>query len=66
MMRTTHDSRAPARAHGARRLQAIRHGIERWLRIGIHRLGLGKGAACARYERRHARLAGPRPGARLG
>lgn len=35
------------------------------LRCGFLRLIYGKGWACADYQRRHARLAGPRPGARL-
>lgn len=35
------------------------------LRQGLLRLIYGKGWACADYQRRHARLAGPRPGARL-
>jgi hypothetical protein len=35
------------------------------VRCGILRLIYGKGWACADYQRRHARLAGPRPGARL-
>jgi hypothetical protein len=35
------------------------------VRCGVLRLVYGKGWACADYQRRHARLAGPRPGARL-
>jgi hypothetical protein len=35
------------------------------LRCGFLRLIYGKGWACADYQRRHAPLAGPRPGARL-
>lgn len=34
-------------------------------RCGVLRLVYGKSWACADYQRRHARLAGPRPGARL-
>lgn len=53
-MRTS--SRAKARL--GRLAGAIRH--------GLFRLIYGKRWACARYERRHVPLAGPRPGARLG
>jgi hypothetical protein len=35
------------------------------LRCSLLRLIYGKGWACADYQRRHAPLAGPRPGARL-
>lgn len=35
------------------------------VRCGLLRLIYGKSWACADYQRRHARLAGPRPGARL-
>lgn len=41
-------------------------GLTEALRNGLLRILFGKGKACARYQRRHARLAGPRPGARLG
>lgn len=35
------------------------------VRAGVLRLIYGKGWACARYQRHHVPLAGPRPGARL-
>ena len=35
------------------------------LRSSVMRAIFGKSWACARYQRRHAPLAGPRPGARL-
>jgi hypothetical protein len=35
------------------------------LRSSVMKAIFGKSWACARYQRRHAPLAGPRPGARL-
>lgn len=49
----------PVRASG--RLERLAEAV----RCGMMRLIYGKGWACADYQRRHARLAGPRPGARL-
>ncbi|MDQ8697169.1 hypothetical protein [Hyphomicrobium sp. LHD-15] len=40
-------------------------GLAGYVRNGLLRLIFGKSWACARYQRRHAPLAGPRPGARL-
>ncbi len=65
-MRITHDGSAPLRAHGSLRVFKMCSSLTKMIKNGIARVVLKKGAACARYERRHARLAGPKPGAKLG
>jgi hypothetical protein len=51
--------RTPSRA--STRLERFTDAV----RCGFLRLIYGKGWACAKYQRHHVPLAGPRPGARL-